>query len=440
MHPTPRTPETDAPAVLHGARLPRWLLPADWPEHEGRAALAQIVLAEGRIARVLPEPAAEEPTQAANPGDWHLRGAPVLPGLVEAHAHLDKAFIGPRLGAVRPGLLGAIEAVIADRERWTREDLRARMQRGLHWAWQAGTTRLRTHIDWWDPQATPLAWEVAGELAQEWRDRLAIERVALLKLGPCEDRAVAQTLARRIAGDGPGALLGGFVHSSQWNPGALRELLRAAQEQGLDLDLHVDEELKPEAEGLAWLARNLRAMRFEGRVVCGHSCALAAQPESRALATLDAVARAPITLVSLPITNLLLQDAASGRTPRQRGLTLVKEARARGIPLLIGSDNVQDPFCRVGSLDPLEAMQAAVLAGQLDEAFDRWSDALCRADWLDHEPAASAPGLEGRSADLVVFQRAEATAWPSRAARRRVLRQGRAIDTDIDEPSGAIPR
>lgn len=440
MTPQPPVPDTDTPAALHGARLPRWLLPADWPTHEGRPALARLELADGRIARVRPLPAAEGPAGQAR---WDLHGAPVLPGFVEAHAHLDKAFIGPRLGAVRPGLLGAIEAVIADRERWTREDLRSRMRRGLHWAWQAGTTRLRTHIDWWDPQATPLAWEVMGELAHEWRDRLAIERVALVKLGPCEDRAVAQALARRIAGDGPGALLGGFVHSSQWNPGALRELLRAAQDEGLDLDLHVDEELNPEAEGLAWLARNLRATRFDGRVVCGHTCALAAQPESRALATLDAVARAPITLVSLPITNLLLQDAATGRTPRQRGLTLVKEARARGIPLLIGSDNVQDPFCRVGSLDPVEAMQAAVLAGQLDGAFDHWSMALCRADWLGREAAAAAPGLEGRPADLVVFDRAEATAWPSRAARRRVLRGGRAIDTDtstVTDDSGAPAR
>ena len=423
MHPTPRTPETDMPAVLHGARLPRWLLPGDWPQAHGQPALARLELAEGRIARVQPVPATDAPAQPADEAagtHWDLRGAPVLPGLVEAHAHLDKAFIGPRLGAVRPGLLGAIEAIISDRERWTREDLHARMQRGLLWAWQAGTTRLRTHIDWWDPQATPLAWEVLGELAQEWRGRLDIERVALVKLGPCEDRAVAQALAQRIAGHGPGAL---------------RELLRAAQEHGLDLDLHVDEELNPEAEGLAWLARNLRATRFEGRVVCGHTCALAAQPESRALSTLDAVARAPITLVSLPITNLLLQDAASGRTPRQRGLTLVKEARTRGIPLLIGSDNVQDPFCRVGSLDPVEAMQAAVLAGQLDEAFDSWSEALCRADWLDRPAAARAPALEGRPADLVVFDRAEASAWPSRAAQRRVLRQGRTIDTDGLQPA-----
>ena len=144
--------------------------------------------------------------------------------------------------------------------------------------------------------------------------------------------------------------------------------------------------------------------------------------------------------MSLPITNLLLQDAAKGRTPRQRGLTLVKEARIRGIPLLIGSDNVQDPFCRVGSLDPVEALQAAVLAGQLDEPFDAWSQSLCRADWLDREAPLDAPRLEGRPADLVIFDQADAWSWPTRTARRRVLRHGRAIDTDTDARDDAPSR
>jgi cytosine deaminase len=121
-----------------------------------------------------------------------------------------------------------------------------------------------------------------------------------------------------------------------------------------------------------------------------------------------------------------LQDAVTDRTPRLRGLTLVKEARARGIPLLFASDNVQDPFCRAGSLDPLEAMQTAALVGQLDTPFDAWSDALCRPDWLLRTPLPRAT-LEGASADLVVFTAADIHAWPSRSAPRVVLRQGQPI-------------
>lgn len=411
-----------SPDFIANARLPRWLLPTDWPSHGAGSALAHIELAQGRVARVTP--ATHETKLAGNA--WDVQGAPLLPGMVDAHTHLDKAFILPRMGEVKPGLLGAIDAVIGDRAHWTHADLRERAQRGLQWAWEAGTTHLRTHIDWWDPATPPLAWEVISELAAEWRGRIHLEQVALIKLGLFQQRDEAQALARRVAATGAHALLGGFVHSSNWDAAALRHLVQAAQAIDLDLDLHVDEELNPDAHGLAFLADLLRETGFAGRVVCGHNCALAAQSEARALATLDAVARAPITLVSLPITNLLLQDAATGRTPRQRGLMLVKEARERGIPLLFASDNVQDPFCRAGSLDPLEAMQAGALAGQLDTPFDTWSDALCRADWLQRQPPARAT-LEGANADLVVFTASDVHAWPSRTSPRVVLRNGRPL-------------
>ncbi|WP_137918671.1 amidohydrolase family protein [Hydrogenophaga sp. 2FB] len=410
------------PDVIANARLPRWLLPSDWPSQGHEPALARIELADGRVRRTTPVTAPQPTTGHV----WDVQGAPVLPGMVDAHTHLDKAFILPRIGHVKPGLLGAIEASISDRAHWTHADLRQRAERGLQQAWVAGTTHLRTHVDWWDPQTPPLAWDVMNELANEWRGRIRLEQVAMIRLALFQKPNEARALAQRVAVTGAHALLGGLVHSSNWDPSALRHLVLAAQATDLDLDLHVDEELNPNAQGLSLVADLLREVGFAGRVVCGHTCALAAMPEAQALATLDAVARAPITLVSLPITNLLLQDAATGRTPRLRGLTLVKEARERGIPLLFASDNVQDPFCRAGSLDPLEAMQTAALVGQLDTPFDTWSDALCRGDWLQRQPLARAT-LDGANADLVVFTASDVHAWPSRTAPRVVLRNGRPL-------------
>ena len=412
-----------APEHLLAARLPRWLLPTHWPDIGGQPALADLHLSQGRVLGLAPhDPACIAPSGNA----WALHGALVLPGLVDAHTHLDKTFTLPRMGEVEPGLLGAIEAMMADRQRWTEADIHARASRALQWACEAGTVHLRTHCDWWEPEAMPLAWNVLRELAQEWAGRLLLERVALIPLHLFAERDTALRLARTVAASGPGALLGGFVHSTNWNPQALRHLFEAAQLHGLDVDLHVDEELHPGAQGLATAAALLQELRFEGRVVCGHACALAAQDEAAALATLDAVAQCPVTLVTLPITNLLLQDATTGRTPRQRGLTLVKEARARGIPVLVASDNVQDPFCAVGSFDPLEALAAGVLAAQLEQPFDRWSESLCRADWL-RRGAPAFPLAPGSSADLIVFQQADAWGFPSRTQPRVVLRQGRVV-------------
>lgn len=408
----------NASTALRNTRLPRWLLPALWPTHAGEPVLADLTLDAGRISAV--RPAAPGPALV---GHWDLQGAPVLPGLVDAHTHIDKTFTLPRIGEVQPGLLGAIDAMMADRLHWTPADVHARASRALEWAWAAGCVHLRTHVDWWEPDTTPVAWSVMAALAAEWKGRIQLEQVSLIKLTLFQDLAQARRLARQVAATGPHALLGAFVHTSNWDGQALRHVFIAAGEAGLDVDIHVDEELNPKAQGLATTATILRETGFKGRVVCGHSCALAAQPESQALATLDAVAQVPITLVSLPITNLLLQDAVTGRTPRQRGITLVKEARARGIPVLLASDNVQDPFCRVGSYDPVEALGAAVLAAQLDHPFDVWSESLCRRDWLQRGPAAAA-SLVGAAADLVIFTGTDVWGWPSRSSQRVVLRSG----------------
>jgi cytosine deaminase len=374
------------------------------------------------------QPAAQAPVSSA--ATWDAAGTLALPGFVDAHTHLDKAFTLPRMKQVQPGLLGAIDAMLNDRVNWTPADVRERAARGLQWAWECGTTHLRTHVDWWEPDATPMAWPVMAELAQEWAGRVRLEQVSLIKLPLFEDAAQAMRVAKTVKATGPHAVLGGFVHSTNWSEAALRHLLLAAHAFDLDVDLHVDEELNAAAVGLSTTARLLREIGYQGRVVCGHVCALAAQPEAQALSTLDAVARAPITIVSLPATNLLLQDAVTGRTPRQRGITLVKEARERGIPVMFASDNVQDPFCRLGSFDPIEALGTAALVAQLDEPFDSWSEALCRSDWLSRTPATVRPTLIGAPADLVLFTDADRHGWPSRTAKRVVLRDGRVMQGD----------
>lgn len=412
---------TDAPAIAN-ARLPRWLLGDAWPVLDGQPALACIALAGGKVASAAPM------DHANLSGAWDVQGAPVLPGFVDAHTHLDKTFTLPRMRHVQPGLLGAIDAMMTDRLDWTAADVHQRASRALTWAYEAGAVHLRSHVDWWEPDSTPIAWNVLGALAQEWTGRVRLEQVSLVKLTLFQQLDQARRLARLVAATGPQALLGAFVHSVNWDEQALRHVFIAAGEAGLDVDLHVDEELNPQAQGLAATARILRETGFTGRVVCGHNCSLAAQTEQQALATLDAVAQVPITMVSLPTTNLLLQDAVTGRTPRLRGLSLLKEARARGIPLLVATDNVQDPFCRVGSYDPVEAFAAGVLAAQLDQPFDVWSESLCRADWLARTPD-TAPTLVGKSADLIVFTAADAWGWPSRAAQRTVLRNGVPLQT-----------
>lgn len=406
------------PQKLLRARLPRWLLPRNWPVSGAEPALADIKIAQGRISCIVPHAGHDD-----SYGGWDLAGAPVLPGLVDAHLHLDKTFTRKRTGVQQPGLLGAIEAMMTDKAGWTPNDVRERAARALQWAHESGSVHLRTHCDWWDPTRPPIAWPVLRELAEDWRDRLLLERVNLCPLDLYQDREWAFATARDVAASGPHALLGGFVHSTNFSVKALRHLLEAAQFHELNVDLHCDEELNPEAQGLAAVAELMSELEFEGRVTCGHTCALAAKPATEALRILDAVASRRITLVALPVTNLILQDATTGRTPRLRGLTLVKEARDRGIPVLLASDNVQDPFCPIGSYDPLEALLIGTPMGQFDRPLDDWSDTICCSGALTGD-GLTKPFQKGDVADLIIFPSADAWSFPSRTQPRLVLRAG----------------
>ena len=425
-----RLPAHQTPDLLTNARLPLWLCDlsaSNWPTRNGQPELADIHIVDGLINSIKPITSVSR-TSDETALSWDLAGALVLPALVDAHTHIDKTFSLPRLGTIAPGLLGAIEAMTHDRSGWTITDVEERATQALQWAYEAGVGHMRTHCDWWDAASTPLAWGVLGELTDQWRGKLTLERTSLMPLHLFADGSVANALAAKVAAGGKGARLGGFVHSTNWDPKALTQLFEAAGNHGLDVDLHMDEELNPAACGLATTAALVKRMAFTGHIVCGHNCALAAQDEIQALKTLDAVALADITLVTLPITNLLLQDATTGKTPRLRGITLVKEAKARGIKLLTASDNVQDAFCRVGSYDPLEAFTAGVLAAQLDSPFDVWTESICRADWLSSGPAA--PPLQlGCPADMLIFREADAWSFPSRAHQRFVLRHGRIVSS-----------
>ncbi|MCX7289063.1 MAG: hypothetical protein NTW20_16345, partial [Rhodobacterales bacterium] len=81
----------------------------------------RLTLAEGRIAAI--DPTSGPATQT------------VLPLLVEAHVHLDKAFTIARCRPDEPGLFGAINAMVRDKGNWTANDLRHRIGQGMNEAY-----------------------------------------------------------------------------------------------------------------------------------------------------------------------------------------------------------------------------------------------------------------------------------------------------------------
>ena len=132
--------------------------------------------------------------------------------------------------------------------------------------------------------------------------------------------------------------------------------------------------------------------------------------------------------------NMYLQGRTQGRTPRWRGITMVHEFRAAGVPVSFASDNCRDPFYAYGDYDMLEVYREAVRIAQLDHPFGNWAASVTAT------PAAACGFIGkgriavGASADLVLFRARSMTELLARPqSDRTVLRNGKPIDTTLPD-------
>ncbi|MCF1710362.1 amidohydrolase family protein [Tabrizicola sp. J26] len=301
------------------------------------------------------------------------RGRILLPALSDPHVHLDKCHTAHRLPGIGGDLVAAIAAQGRDKARWTETDIRARAERGLEELCAAGVTRVRSHVDWGtgtDPAAVPLAWPVMVDLARDWSDRIDLQLSALIDTPVLADPDTARGIAARIARDG--GVLGLFVSLQPDRATAIAAAVDLADSFGLPLDFHVDEGLEPGMNGLSLIAEAMLQHRHLGPVLCGHASSLANLAGADLAATLDKVARAGISVVSLPTTNLYLQHRVTGATPDRRGITRLHELADAGVNVALGCDNVRDAFFPLGTHDLLAILGLAVPALHLDPPFERW--------------------------------------------------------------------
>lgn len=360
-----------------------------------------------------------------------MGGAMVFPAFTDMHTHLDKGHIWPRSPNPDGTFQGALSTVATDREaRWSAADVRVRMNFALRCAHAHGTRAIRTHLDSLPPQDA-ITWPVFAEMRSEWAGAIDLQGVCLVGCDRMDPEGAFRSTANLVAKHA--GVLGMVTYPVGDLKARVEGFLRLAADRGLSVDFHVDEALDPSAETLRVIARTVREMRFEAPVVVGHCCSLSAQDDARALSTLDLVAEAGLAMVSLPMCNLYLQDRQAARTPRRRGITLVHEARERGIPVAFASDNTRDPFYAYGDLDMLEVLREATRIGHLDHGRQDWACSVTRT------PAAVCGFAEtslaaGSAADLVIFR---ARSWTELFARpqsdRVVLRAGRAIDRRLPD-------
>jgi len=325
-------------------------------------------------------------------GAVDLTGHLLLPAAVEPHAHLDKAFLADVVTNETGDLHGAIEAMRAARSRLNVAETMERAERAARLLAANGVGTVRSHAD-----TTLENGLTSVEALVALRDRVAdvieVEVVALCSWPVTGPEGADQRALLHAAIAAGADVVGGCPHledsGDTW--AATGTLLSIAAEHGVGVDLHTDETLQLDVQGLADLAGLVMSTGFPHPVTASHCVSLGLQSLERQREVAEMVAAAGISVVALPATNLYLQ----GRDQQQgmpRGVTAVQALTSAGVNVAAGADNLQDPFNPLGRACPFETAGLMVMTAHV-KPVDAWAMVTDRARIaLGRHPLAVEPG------------------------------------------------
>jgi 5-methylthioadenosine/S-adenosylhomocysteine deaminase len=391
-----------------------WVLPIDRPPLRDGAVLVD---ARGRIAAVGPAAELSPPPGAAV---TRLPDAALLPGLVNAHTHLELTGLAP-LGEVA-SFADWIRGIIERKRARTPAGFLDAARQGLRDCWAAGVT---TVADCGDSGA------VAAALAELGGSGIAYHEV----FGPHPaqvDESMAGLAARvaelRRVCEGPRVRIGVSPHAPYSVSGPLyRASARWAREAGLPLAVHLAESAEESAllaEGRGafaemWARRGIPPLPpagpagrspagwLEEHGVLGPDC-LCIHVVRADAADVARLARAGAAVAHCPLSNAA---HAHGAAP-------LAELRSAGLRVGLGTDSVAS----VGRLDLLAEARAARRLGALSagEALELCTLGGARALGLCAEIGSLAPGKWGDVA-AVRLPRAAARGGDAGAVTEAVL-------------------
>lgn len=385
---------------------------------------------DGRRVDVLVENghiAAIAPVIEAGDAECHdLQGKLLLPGFVESHIHLDKAFVADRApGLSRDG--PSPQSMVAELKRqFTVDDIYTRARRAAREAIRHGCVAMRAYVEI-DPYVELRGVEAMLSLKADLAGVLDLQLVAFAQEGIFQDDV---TQALIVEGLGQGLeVLGGCPYM---DPGQERPHIdwcfETAAKHGVPLDFHADTADDPAQLTTDYIVSQTRAYGMAGDVQIGHLCTLdVLSPDTRA-ALIDALREAEVHVVSLPATEAHVKGR-DDPVRAWRGVTRIGELREGGVNVAVATNNVVNPFTPYGHADLLRQVLVTAMTAHLGN--------LDQLAWLPElvttNPAKALKrrgyGLNvGARADLVVLDAPDpVTAIIEQSEKALVLSGGRIV-------------
>ncbi len=312
--------------------------------------LVDIGVESGRIVEIA------ETIEGRGDEEIEAGGRVALPGFVEPHLHLEKAFLHRRLPARTGTLEEAIRVTGVLKAQQEREDVLERSRRVLDMAVRNGTTLIRAHPDV-DPIQGLIGVETAVELRKEYQDLLDLQIVAFPQEGILKAAGVDDLMEQAL--DMGADVVGGCPYNElSWDDtkAHIDKVFDLAARRGLPIDMHVDFADDADDQRFAsarYIAEKTIETGYQGRVALGHVTSLGALAPEEAKPVIDLLQQADIHIVTLPATDVYLGGRKDEARPR-RGLTPVRALHEAGVNVAYSSNNIRNAFTPFGKADPLQ--------------------------------------------------------------------------------------
>ena len=368
------------------------------------------------IASAIPIPAVET---------IDARGHLVIPGLIDPHLHLDKAFLLEK----SPAKIGDFQEALAEtlrlKKAFTIEDIQARARRVIENAIAFGVTAIRSHVEV-DPILQLTSIQALLPLQQEYAERLTLQLAIFAQEGitnqPGTEALLYQALS--LGGD----VIGSAPYTDSDPERNISIVFDLAQTFNCDVDFHLDFLDDDEPLLFPIVVKEAIKRGWQNRVCLGHMTRLAGLSPEKLQVAAALLKEAGISVLALPASDLYMMARGDTHNVR-RGVAPVHTLSNLGVNSAIATNNIQNLFTPFGDGDPLKICTLLAQTLQLGTE-DR--HALCLE--MATTRAAKAIGIRGHRivpgsvADLVILQASSVSqAIGAAPAGRTTVKAGRVI-------------
>ena len=312
--------------------------------------LMDIGITDGRIAAI------EEKIEQQAEEEIDAEGKVALPGFIEPHLHLEKAFLHRRLPPRAGTLEEAIRLTGILKSKQEKEDVLDRSRQVLDMAVKSGTVFVRAHPDV-DPIQGLIGVETALMLKDEYRDLLDLQIVAFPQEGWLKTSGVQELMEQAL--DMGADVVGGCPYNElSWDDtkSHIDKVFDLAQKHDIPVDMHVDFADDTQDRRFAateYIARKTIETGYRGRVSLGHVTSLGSLTPDTLKPIIDLLREADIHIITLPATDTYL-GGRRDEINQRRGLTPVRALHAAGVNVAYSSNNIRNAFTPFGKGDPLQ--------------------------------------------------------------------------------------